>query len=113
MRRNIIKLKRIVLYTLIIPMSLLIIITSLDNRGLVDIVFNPLRFEQPLYVVSAPLFILLTLFFVLGLLLGYLMSYIKHRHIRVDKSVKADEKNPKKTMDSEIIGTLQLQKLKK
>jgi uncharacterized integral membrane protein len=63
-------MRRIVFYCVLVPLAIVAIILSVANRHLVTVSFDPFNTTAPALSFSIPLFVLLFVVLVLGILIG-------------------------------------------
>ena len=81
-------------YLFLLPLAVLLILFSVANRSEVQLSLDPLNAETPAFAVNLPLFVVIFLALLMGMLLGGFlvwMSQGKHRKALREKSYEASQ----------------------
>src|SRR4029078_13326394 len=68
--------RKIVSAVVLMPLAVVIIIFAVDNRHSVNVSFDPFSTASPAYAVTLPLFVLIVMFVILGVLIGGAVAWI-------------------------------------
>lgn len=85
------KLKRIVSLVIFVPLGIVLIVLAVANRQMVTLALNPFRPEDSVLAISAPLFLLLFVAVLLGMLIGALVTWWGQGRHRKQARVEARE----------------------
>jgi len=84
-----VKLKRIILSLVLVPLAVILVVFIIANRGMVSIHFNPFDLEDAYWRVRAPLFVFLFVFLSLGVVVGSLVTWIgQHKYRKKLKKIE-------------------------
>ena len=70
-------LRKIVTAVVIVPLAIVIIAFALANRQVVTVSFDPFSAASPAYAASLPLFVLIFVLVILGVLIGGIAAWIR------------------------------------
>ncbi len=87
---------------ILIPLGLVIIVVAIANRGPVTLLFDPFSREQPAYALTLPLFVVILLAVMVGVVIGGVAVWLRQgayrRRARAAEAslrrVRADAKAP-------------------
>ena len=71
-------LRKIVAALILVPLAVLIIAFAVANREIVTVSFDPFSVEQPAASVTLPLFALVIVLLILGVVIGGSASWLRH-----------------------------------
>jgi Protein of unknown function (DUF1049). len=98
------KFKRIVSLVVFVPLGIVLVVLAVANRQPVTLALNPFRPEDSVLSVTAPFFLFLFLAVLLGLLIGWCVTWVgqgKHRRqARVEAREAVKWQNEHKTVVS-------------
>jgi len=75
-------IRKIVIALILIPVALLIVLFAVANRGPVTVSLDPFGNPSPIFSVSPPLFLLLLVVLVLGVILGGIAAWMRQSRWR-------------------------------
>ena len=75
-------MRKFVTYVIVIPLVLVLIAFSVANRHLVTVSFDPSNSADPAVTVSLPLFVLIIVVAILGVIAGGFATWFGQRHWR-------------------------------
>ena len=75
-------LRKIIIALLLIPLALLIVVFAVANRGAVTISLDPFVGDPPMFSVSLPLFLLLLVVLILGVVVGGIAAWMRQSRWR-------------------------------
>jgi uncharacterized integral membrane protein len=106
------KLKRIVSLVVFVPLGIILVVLAVANRQPVTLALNPFRPEDSVLSVSAPFFLFLFVAVLLGMLIGWCVTWVgqgKHRRqARVEAREAVKWQNEHKTAASGVATPSQL-----
>jgi uncharacterized integral membrane protein len=75
-------LRKIVSAVIVIPLLVIVVAFAVANRHAVTVSFDPFSAEQPAYAVTLPLFVIVFVLLIVGVLAGGTATWIGQRHRR-------------------------------
>jgi len=75
-------LRKIVTYLILVPLALIIIAFAVGNREIITISFDPFDAAHPAYAARAPLFVLIFVLVILGVIIGGCAAWLKQHKWR-------------------------------
>ncbi len=75
-------MNRIVAVVIIVPLAIILIALAVANRAPVALTFDPFNPGNPALTIQAPLFIVVIFMVAIGMLIGSLVTWLKHAHYR-------------------------------
>jgi uncharacterized integral membrane protein len=85
------RLRKIVSALILIPLAIVLIMFAVANREWVTVSFDPFDSAQPALSLRMPLFVLIFVFLILGVLLGGFAAWLKQgRHRRASRELRSD-----------------------
>lgn len=75
-------LRKIVTYLILVPLALIIIAFAVANREIVTVSFDPFSSAAPVYAARAPLFVLIFVLVILGVIIGGIAAWLKQHKWR-------------------------------
>ena len=75
-------LRKIVTLVIVLPLAAVIIAFAVANRELVTVSFDPFSATNPAYAATLPLFILIFVLVILGVIVGGVAAWLKQAHWR-------------------------------
>lgn len=75
-------LRRIVLFGLLVPLAIVLIMFAVANRGVVNVSFDPFDPAQPALAVRMPLFLLIFVTLITGVVLGGFAAWLRQGRYR-------------------------------
>jgi hypothetical protein len=70
-------LRKIVLAVILIPLAVLIVALAVANREIVTISFDPFSRTEPAFLLRAPLFVLVFILVIAGVIIGGISSWLR------------------------------------
>ncbi|MCW6507058.1 LapA family protein [Lichenifustis flavocetrariae] len=84
-------MKTVVKAIILVPIALLAILFAVANRQISTISLDPFNSETPALALSAPLFLVILLMVMLGVLIGGIAAWLAQAHVRSEaRHAKAD-----------------------
>jgi uncharacterized integral membrane protein len=74
--------RRIVTFVIVAPLAAVIIAFAVANRQLVTVSFDPFSSANPAYAATLPLFILIFVLVILGVIVGGAAAWLRQSHWR-------------------------------
>ncbi len=68
--------RKIVTIVIIVPLAIIVIAFAVANRQTVTVSFDPFSASHPAYAISMPLFVLLFVILILGVIVGGLVAWL-------------------------------------
>ena len=85
------RFRRIVTALILVPLAIALIMFAVANREIVTVSLDPFDPAQPALAVRMPLFILIFVFLILGVLLGGFAAWLRQgRHRRASRALRSD-----------------------
>jgi len=82
------KLKRIIMSLVLVPVALILVVFIIANREMMSVNFNPFNLEDVRWRVHAPTFVFLFVFLGGGVVLGSLVTWIgQHKYRKKAKRI--------------------------
>lgn len=86
--------RKIVTIIIVVPLAIIIIAFAVANRQTVTVSFDPFSASTPAYAITLPLFVLIFVLVILGVIIGGVAAWLrqgKWRHLarRLDGDVRA------------------------
>ena len=75
-------IRKIVSALILLPLALLIVLFAVGNRGPVTVALDPFVSEPPMFSVSLPLFLLLLVVLIPGVILGGVAAWMRQSRWR-------------------------------
>ena len=75
-------LRKIITFFILVPLALIIVAFAVGNRQIVTISFDPFSSAAPSYAARAPLFVLIFLLVILGVIIGGVAAWLKQHKWR-------------------------------
>ena len=75
-------LRKIVTALIVIPLALLIVLFAVANRAAITVSLDPFGDPSPLFSVSLPLFLLLLIVLILGVIIGGIAAWLRQSRWR-------------------------------
>jgi uncharacterized integral membrane protein len=69
--------RKIVMAVIVIPLAVIIIVFAVANRQAVTVSFDPFSSAQPAYAVTLPLFVLIFILLILGVMIGGIATWLR------------------------------------
>jgi len=87
-------LRKIIIALIVIPAALLIVLFAVANRGPVMVSLDPFAGDPPMFGMSVPLFLLVLMVLILGVIVGGISAWMRqsrwrHRARRLSAELKA------------------------
>jgi uncharacterized integral membrane protein len=76
-------MRKIVIAVVLVPLAIVMVMFAVANRATVTISLDPFDVAQPAYALTMPLFLLVFLLIVLGVLIGGVATWLKQHRWRV------------------------------
>ena len=70
-------LRRIILILIVVPLTVIIVAFAVTNRQLVTVSFDPFSSTDPAYAATLPLFVLIFVLMIFGVLIGGIAVWIR------------------------------------
>lgn len=70
-------IRKIVLAVVLIPLAFLIVALAVANREIVSVSFDPFSTAQPAFLLRAPLFVLVFVLVIAGVIIGGVASWLR------------------------------------
>lgn len=85
------RLRKIVTALVLIPLAIALIVFAVANRHIVTVSFDPFDPAQPALSLRMPLFVLIFVFLIGGVLLGGFAAWLRQgRHRRASRALRSD-----------------------
>jgi uncharacterized integral membrane protein len=87
-------MRRIITWACLAPIAIILIVFSVANRHWVNVILDPFNVENPVISFQLPLFVLIFISLILGMLLGSLVTWLKqgkHRKLAREKRFEAEK----------------------
>ena len=84
-------LRKIVLALVLIPLAVLIVALAVANREIVTISFDPFSRAEPAFLLRAPLFVLVFVLVIAGVIIGGIASWLRQSKWRRAARVREGE----------------------
>lgn len=85
------RLRKIVTALVLVPLAILLIVFAVANRAIVTVSFDPFDPAQPAWSLRMPLFVLIFVFLIAGVLLGGFAAWLRQgRHRRASRALRSD-----------------------
>jgi uncharacterized integral membrane protein len=87
-------MRKLLNWLLLVPLAILLILLSVANRQPTTLSLDPMNVEAPAFSVELPLFILMFLILIAGILIGSFLTWVsqgKHRKALREKSYEANQ----------------------
>jgi uncharacterized integral membrane protein len=85
------RLRKIVTILVLVPLAIALIVFAVANREIVTVSLDPFDPAQPALSVRMPLFILIFVFLIAGVLLGGFAAWLRQgRHRRASRALRSD-----------------------
>ncbi len=85
------RLRKIVTALILIPLAIALIVFAVANRDTVTVSFDPFDPAQPAWSLRMPLFVLIFVFLIAGVLLGGFAAWLRQgRHRRASRALRSD-----------------------
>ena len=75
-------LRKLVFWLVLVPLALVILMFAVANREIVTVSFDPFSSAQPAASISVPLFVLIFILVVLGVLIGGVAAWLRQAGYR-------------------------------
>jgi uncharacterized integral membrane protein len=75
-------IRKIVTAVILVPLAAIIIAFAVANRQIVTVSFDPFDAAQPAYAASLPLFVLIFVLVIIGVLVGGIATWLRHSRWR-------------------------------
>ncbi len=85
------KLKKILSLVIFLPLGIVLVVLAVANRQVVTLALNPFRPEDSVLAISAPLFLLIFLAVLFGMLIGAVVTWWGQGRHRKQARVEARE----------------------
>ncbi len=70
-------INRIIAFIILVPLAIVIVALAVANRAPVTVSFDPINKADPLFVVHVPLYLLMLLLLIAGVLIGGAVAWLK------------------------------------
>jgi uncharacterized integral membrane protein len=85
------RFRKIVTALILVPLAIALIMFAVANREIVTVSLDPFDSAQPALSVRMPLFVLIFVFLILGVLLGGFAAWLRQgRHRRASRALRSD-----------------------
>ena len=85
------RLRKIVSALILVPLAIALIVFAVANREIVTVSFDPFDSAQPAWSLRMPLFVLIFVFLIAGVLLGGFAAWLRQgRHRRASRALRSD-----------------------
>jgi uncharacterized integral membrane protein len=85
------RLRKIVSALILLPLAIALIVFAVANREIVTVSFDPFDPAQPAWSLRMPLFVLIFVFLIAGVLLGGFAAWLRQgRHRRASRALRSD-----------------------
>ena len=83
--------RKLIVWLVLVPLAIVILMFAVANRQLVTISFDPFSATDPAMAVTLPLFVLIFILVVIGVLIGGVAAWIRQsRYRRAARALEAD-----------------------
>jgi uncharacterized integral membrane protein len=82
-------IRKFVLAVILIPLAVLIVALAVANREIVTVSFDPFSASEPAFMLRAPLFVLVFVLVIAGVVIGGIASWLRQSKWR--RAVRASE----------------------
>jgi uncharacterized integral membrane protein len=69
--------RRIVIAVIVIPLAVIVVAFAVANRQVVTVSFDPFSSSNPAYAASLPLFVLIFILVILGVIIGGIAAWVR------------------------------------
>ena len=84
------RLRKIVTVFVLVPLAIALIVFAVANRQIVTVSFDPFDPAQPAWSLRMPLFVLIFVFLIAGVLLGGFAAWLRQgRHRRASRALRS------------------------
>ncbi len=85
--------RKIITGIIVVPLAIIIVAFAVANRQMVTVSFDPFSFTNPAYAATAPLFVLIFIVLIVGVIVGGVAAWIgqskwRRGHRRLDDEVR-------------------------
>jgi uncharacterized integral membrane protein len=85
------RFRKIVTALILVPLAIALIVFAVANRQIVTVSLDPFDSAQPALSLRMPLFVLIFVFLILGVLLGGVAAWLRQgRHRRASRALRSD-----------------------
>lgn len=70
-------IKRVIAFIILVPLAIVIVALAVANRAPVTVSFDPVNATDPLYATQVPLYLLMLLLVIFGVLIGGMAAWLK------------------------------------
>ncbi len=85
------RLRKIVTVLVLVPLAIVLIVFAAANREIVTVSLDPFDSAQPALSIRMPLFVLIFVFLIAGVLLGGFAAWLRQgRHRRASRALRSD-----------------------
>lgn len=83
--------RKLLVWSILIPIALILVLFAVANREVVTVSFDPFDSAQPAFALRMPLFALIFVFLILGVLVGGIAAWLRQgRHRQTARSLRTD-----------------------
>jgi uncharacterized integral membrane protein len=75
-------IRKIVTLLILLPIALVIVLFAVANRAAVTVAFDPIAAQPPMFAFSLPLFLLLLVVLILGVIVGGIAAWLRQSRWR-------------------------------
>lgn len=85
------RLRKIAIALVVVPLAIALIVFAVANREIVTVSLDPFDSAQPAWSVRMPLFVMIFVFLMSGVLLGGFAAWLRQgRHRRASRALRSD-----------------------
>jgi len=85
------RIRKIAIALVLVPLAIALIVFAVANREIVTVSLDPFDSAQPAWSVRMPLFVLIFVFLIAGVLLGGFAAWLRQgRHRRASRALRSD-----------------------
>ncbi len=85
------RLRKIVTILILVPIAVAFLMFAVANRQIVTVSLDPFGAPEPAYSIRMPLFLLIFVFLIAGVLLGGIAAWLRQaRHRRASRALRSD-----------------------
>jgi uncharacterized integral membrane protein len=70
--------RKIVTLVILVPLAIVIVAFAVANRALVTVIFDPFDQTNPAYSATLPLFVLIFVLVLFGMIVGWFATWLRH-----------------------------------